>query len=68
MIGPWQLIFILGVVLFWLVFTVLALIDILKSDFKGNDKLVWTIVVIFVSVLGALLYFTIGRHQKLGKD
>jgi hypothetical protein len=46
----------------WLV----AFIDILKSDFKGNDKLVWLLVVIFVPFIGPLCYWFIGRKQKLG--
>ncbi|WP_238988397.1 PLD nuclease N-terminal domain-containing protein [Aureibaculum marinum] len=41
------------------------MVDILKSKFEGNNKIVWIIVVIFLNVLGALLYFTIGRQQKI---
>ncbi len=49
----------------WLI----AFVDILKNDFKGNDKLIWLLVVIFVPFIGPLSYFFIGRKQKLsGKD
>lgn len=44
---------------------IIALIDILKSEFKQNDKLVWTLVVIFLSVIGAVLYYAIGRKQRI---
>ncbi len=54
------LIFILPVVLL-----LLALIDILKSNFSGNNKLVWIIVVIFLPIFGAILYLIIGRGQKV---
>jgi len=48
-----------------IVFTLLALIDILKSDFKESvNKIVWVLVVIFLPLLGAILYFIIGRAQK----
>lgn len=57
--------------LFWMIFCIfivilplIALIDLLRSHFANNDKLVWTIVVIFVVVIGPILYFTIGRKQK----
>lgn len=43
----------------------IALVDILKSNFKGNDKLIWVIVVIFTNLMGAILYFFIGRKQKV---
>lgn len=61
-IGPWQYFLIFGVLL-----TIIALIDILKSEFKGNDKIVWLLVVLFMNLLGALLYFIIGRKQKIDK-
>ena len=44
-----------------------ALIDILKNDFEGNDKLIWVIVVVFLFVVGSILYFTIGQKQKITK-
>jgi heme/copper-type cytochrome/quinol oxidase subunit 1 len=42
-----------------------ALVDILKSDFEGDNKMVWLLIVIFLFVLGALLYFSIGKSQKI---
>lgn len=42
-----------------------ALQDILRSDFKTDiDKLVWVIVVAVLPIVGAVLYFLIGRKQK----
>jgi RsiW-degrading membrane proteinase PrsW (M82 family) len=63
MIGPWQLILILCVFLI----PIVALIDILRSDFKGNEKLIWVLVVLFTSFIGTVLYFLIGRNQKINK-
>ena len=45
--------------------TVIALIDILKSEFKGNDKVVWILVVLFFNLIGTIIYFSIGRKQKI---
>ena len=61
MIGPFQLILILFVFLP----TLIALIDILKNEFSGNNKMIWVLVVLFGNFLGAVLYFIIGRKQKL---
>jgi hypothetical protein len=64
-----------GVVFFglmWLVVAVLwlvALVDILKSEFKdGLTKVIWLLLVIFLPFLGSILYFFIGRDQKIRND
>jgi hypothetical protein len=44
---------------------IIAFIDILKSDFKENNKIVWLLAVILVPFLGAIAYFLIGRKQKI---
>jgi hypothetical protein len=55
------LIFLVLPIALWLI----ALIDILKSNFSGNNKVVWIIVVILLPILGAILYLLIGRSQKV---
>jgi len=65
-IGFWQWI-IITLTMVYLFLTIIALIDILRSDFKGNNKLIWVLVVIFFNLLGILLYLTIGRQQKVTK-
>ena len=44
---------------------VIALIDILKSNFEGSNKLIWVVVVVGLNFFGAILYFLIGRNQKI---
>ncbi|MBA6154499.1 PLD nuclease N-terminal domain-containing protein [Gelidibacter maritimus] len=63
-IGPWQIIILLGVLLIGIVPAIIALIDILRSEFKSNNKLIWVLVVLFCSFFGAILYFLIGKDQK----
>jgi len=46
---------------FWL----WALIDCLKGNFSGNDKVVWLVVIIFVPFLGSILYLAFGRSGKI---
>ena len=64
MIRPWQILLIL-IILLGIIPTIVALVDILKSEFKGNNKIVWVLVVLFASFFGAVLYFLIGREQKI---
>ncbi len=66
MIGVWQLILIL-IILIGIIPTIIALVDILKSEFKGNNKIVWILVVLLANFFGAVLYFLIGREQKIKK-
>ena len=55
-------IFILLPSIFWII----ALIDILKSDFRDtNGKIIWALVVILLPVIGSILYFLIGKSQKI---
>jgi len=56
------LLFILGIPFLMLV---IALIDILRSEFQEpNNKIVWLLVTILLPFIGSLLYFLIGRGQK----
>lgn len=48
-----------------LLLPLIALIDILRSEFKGNDKIVWILVVLLANLVGTLIYFMIGRNQKI---
>lgn len=49
--------------------TIIALVDILKNEFSGNNKIVWILVVLLLNFFGAILYFLLGRQQKLpGSD
>lgn len=65
MMNPFLIKVILISILLAFIPTVIALIDILKSKFNQNDKLVWILVVLFFNLIGAIIYFTIGRKQKI---
>jgi hypothetical protein len=52
--------FLLGAIL-----CLVALLDILRSEFTGHNKLVWLLAVIFFPLIGSLAYFVFGRKQKV---
>ena len=60
-----EILVILFVLFIGLLLPLLALIDIVKSDFEGNNKLMWALIVVFINFIGAILYFAIGRNQKI---
>ena len=63
--GLTELLLIFLILFFLMLLPLVAIISILKNRFKDNDKLVWTIVVIFMPILGAILYFIMGSYSKL---
>jgi hypothetical protein len=44
---------------------IIALIDILRSEFSGSNKLVWLLVVFLFPLLGSIAYLVMGRKQKI---
>jgi hypothetical protein len=65
-IGPFEIIFLLLFIAAPLVLWLWALIDLLRSNFSDSiTKLIWAVVIIFIPLLGALLYLLIGRNQKV---
>ena len=43
-----------------------ALVDIINSRFREeSSKIVWCLLVIFLPFLGTILYFVIGREQRM---
>ena len=51
---------ILGVV-FWL----WTLIDVLRYEFSGQNKIIWILSLLFLNLLGSILYVIIGRSQRV---
>jgi hypothetical protein len=61
----YQELLLLSIILVPIILPVFALIDILRSEFKGNDKLIWILIVLFLPVMGSILYYFIGRFKKV---
>jgi hypothetical protein len=42
-----------------------ALIDLERAErrVRGGNKLVWAVVIVFVNVLGPIIYFVAGREE-----
>lgn len=61
-------IIILLLILALLLLPLIALISVLKSQFKNNnDKIIWVVLVLLLPILGAILYFAIGRKQRINQ-
>jgi hypothetical protein len=64
-IGPQEIIIILIVSLILFILPIIALVDIIRSEFTGNNKIMWVLIVIFFNVIGSILYFLMGKNQKV---
>ena len=46
--------------IFWLI----QLIDVLRRHFpEPNNKIIWVLVILFTHLIGALVYYFVGRKQ-----
>ena len=49
-------------------FWIWALVDCCTKEFKGNDKVVWILVLVFTSWIGAIIYLLVGRDKAIRND
>jgi Phospholipase_D-nuclease N-terminal len=55
-----------GIAVFITIFWLYTLVDCLtKESSEGNDKLVWTLVIILVPLIGSLLYYFVRRPERI---
>jgi hypothetical protein len=65
-IGIWELLVLVIIIsILAIPFWIISIIDILKSRFEGNNKIIWLLVVTFLSIPGIILYRVIGKKQKV---
>jgi len=68
----WILAVILVILLVSLVLWIWAIIDCLASRLKPIEKIIWLIVIIFLSIIGVIIYYVFtklkGEHIMVAKD
>jgi hypothetical protein len=47
-----------------MILIIIGLIDWARTDETNGPKWLWLLVILFVSMLGPVLYFVIGRRQQ----
>lgn len=44
-----------------------AIADIVQGDFRNPSyKLIWVLLVLFMPIVGSMMYFWVGKGQKIG--
>lgn len=65
-IGYFELLFL--VALASIIFIIWALIDIARSKFPGDTKVIWVLAVVIGGLIGTIVYFVVGRSQKISEN
>ncbi len=60
------LLLVLPIVVIEIVLIVIALRDLLRPErrVRGDSKLMWGLLIVFISLLGPILYLTVGREEE----
>jgi Phospholipase_D-nuclease N-terminal len=60
------LLLVLPILVIELVLIVVALRDLLRPErrVRGDSKLMWGLLIVFISLLGPILYLTVGRQEE----
>ena len=64
-VGLTELILILTIPLFFLLLPIIAIVDILRSRFEGNNNVLFLLIVILLPIIGSVIYFIIGPSRKI---
>ena len=57
--------FLIPVIILELALLVLALVDLFKREhMSSNTRLIWALVIIFLNIIGPIIYFIFGRGES----
>ncbi|WP_096199998.1 PLD nuclease N-terminal domain-containing protein [Bacillus sp. FJAT-45350] len=57
----WQLV--APLIVLQMILTVVALVSCLRQEETNGPKWMWVLIILFVNLLGAILYFILGRKN-----
>ncbi|KTB49194.1 PLD nuclease N-terminal domain-containing protein [Dehalogenimonas alkenigignens] len=61
--------FLIPVMIVELILIVVSLVDLSKRQrVKGESKVVWALVIIFLNIIGPIVYLVWGRHADPGQE
>jgi len=55
---------IVPLIIIQLILMIIALVSCIREEETNGPKWLWVIVILFVSILGPVLYFVIGRRNR----
>lgn len=58
---PWAII--APILIIEAILLIVSLIDLARNDNTNGPKWLWVIIILFMNIIGPILYFIIGRRQ-----
>jgi hypothetical protein len=55
--------FLIPILILQLILVVAALVDLLRRERTRGPKWVWVLVILFVNLIGPIIYFMLGREE-----
>ena len=57
------LMIVIPLIILQFVLLISALVSVLKKPVAGNEKLIWVLIIVFVNIIGPILYFAVGSSM-----
>jgi hypothetical protein len=54
----------LPVIIIQLILLIIALVDCLRIEKTNGPKWVWILVILFINIIGPIVYFVVGRRNE----
>jgi len=58
---PWNLI--IPILVLQLILVIVALVDLLRNKRTNGPLVMWILIIIFVNIIGPIIYFVFGRRN-----
>ncbi|MFE8695849.1 PLD nuclease N-terminal domain-containing protein [Cytobacillus sp. FJAT-53684] len=52
------------IILIQLILMLIAIIDLVRNDKTNGPKWLWILLILFVNIIGPILYFVVGRRNN----
>jgi hypothetical protein len=59
---PWGLV--APLLIIQLILLIVALVDLTRTEKTNGPKILWVFIILFVNIIGPILYFVIGRRNN----
>jgi uncharacterized membrane protein YhaH (DUF805 family) len=56
--------YLVPVLIIQLVLIVVALLDLVRREHTRGPKWMWALIILFVNIFGAIIYFVVGRKEE----
>lgn len=52
------------IIVIQLILVIIAIVDLIRIERTNGPKWLWVLLILFVNIIGPILYFVVGRRQS----